>query len=157
MWKTYDLSTVDSDINRHKETMRKDRQRQHNKTTDAGRVCMYSCMSILLWFCLVHAGPEVWLRHVLCIKLIAFEMACEDCERRESPVVSRLKIAFYALHKRGWTGFSPCLENFAANSNPISFSKCVFPLFCHCVWLCMYELFYVQLHVGTMFVTHKVD
>jgi hypothetical protein len=56
------------------------------------------------------------------IKLIAFELAGEDRERRENPVVSRLKIAFYALHKRGWTGFSLRLENFAANSNAISFS-----------------------------------
>jgi hypothetical protein len=35
------------------------------------------------------------------IKLIVFELAGEDRERRENPVVSRLKIAFYALHKRG--------------------------------------------------------
>jgi hypothetical protein len=55
------------------------------------------------------------------LKLIAFELAGEDRERRENPVVSRLKIAFYALHKRGQTGFSPCLENFAANSNANSF------------------------------------
>ncbi len=55
------------------------------------------------------------------VKLIAFELAGEDRERRENPVVSRLKIAFYALHKRGWTGFSLRLENFAANSNAISF------------------------------------
>jgi hypothetical protein len=32
------------------------------------------------------------------IKLIAFELAGEDRERRENPVVSRLKIAVYALH-----------------------------------------------------------
>ncbi len=37
-------------------------------------------------------------------------------------LLSRLKIAFFALHKRGWTGFSLRLENFAANSNAISFS-----------------------------------
>ncbi len=55
------------------------------------------------------------------LKLIAFELAGEDRERRENPVVSRLKIAIYALHKRGWTGFSPCLDNFAANWNAISF------------------------------------
>jgi hypothetical protein len=35
------------------------------------------------------------------VKLIAFELAGEDRERREKPVVGRLKIAFYALHKRG--------------------------------------------------------
>jgi hypothetical protein len=35
------------------------------------------------------------------LKLIAFELAGEDRERRENPVVSRLKIAIYALHKRG--------------------------------------------------------
>ncbi len=57
------------------------------------------------------------------LKLIAFELAGEDREWRENPVVSRLKIAFYVLHKRGWTGFSPCLENFAANSNAISFKR----------------------------------
>ncbi len=31
---------------------------------------------------------------VACVKLIAFELAGEDRERRENPVVSRLKIAF---------------------------------------------------------------
>jgi hypothetical protein len=36
----------------------------------------------------------------LAIKLSAFELAGEDRERRENPVSSRLKIAFYALHKR---------------------------------------------------------
>jgi hypothetical protein len=35
------------------------------------------------------------------IKLIAFELAGEDRDRRENPVLSRLKIAFFALHKRG--------------------------------------------------------
>jgi hypothetical protein len=35
------------------------------------------------------------------IKLIAFELAGEDRNRRENPVLSRLKIAFFALHKRG--------------------------------------------------------
>ncbi len=38
---------------------------------------------------------------VLCIKLIAFELAGEDRNRRENPVLSRLEIAFFALHKRG--------------------------------------------------------
>ncbi len=31
------------------------------------------------------------------IKLIAFELAGEDHDRRENPVLSRLKIAFFAL------------------------------------------------------------
>jgi hypothetical protein len=57
-----------------------------------------------------------------CIKLIAFELAGKDRDRRLIPVLSRLKIAFFALHKRGWTGFSLRLENFAANSNAISFT-----------------------------------
>jgi hypothetical protein len=35
------------------------------------------------------------------IELIAFELAGEDRDRRENPVLSRLKIAFFALHKRG--------------------------------------------------------
>jgi hypothetical protein len=35
------------------------------------------------------------------MKLIAFELAGEDRDRRKNPVLSRLKIAFYALHKRG--------------------------------------------------------
>jgi hypothetical protein len=35
------------------------------------------------------------------LKLIAFELAGEDRDRRENPVLSRLKIAFFALHKRG--------------------------------------------------------
>jgi hypothetical protein len=35
------------------------------------------------------------------LKLIAFELAGEDRDRREKPVLSRLKIAFSALHKRG--------------------------------------------------------
>ncbi len=35
------------------------------------------------------------------LKLIAFELAGEDRDRRETPVWSRLKIAFFALHKRG--------------------------------------------------------
>jgi hypothetical protein len=34
------------------------------------------------------------------IKLIAFELAGEDRDRRENPVLSRLKIAFSALDKR---------------------------------------------------------
>jgi hypothetical protein len=55
------------------------------------------------------------------VKLIVFDLAGEDRDRREPPVFSRLKIAFFALHKRGWTGFSLRLENFAANSNAISF------------------------------------
>jgi hypothetical protein len=38
---------------------------------------------------------------VLRVKLIAFELAGEDRDRRENPVLSRLKIAFFALHKRG--------------------------------------------------------
>ncbi len=42
------------------------------------------------------------------IQLIPFELAGEDRDRKENPVVSSLKIAFYALHKRGWTGFPPC-------------------------------------------------
>ncbi len=43
-----------------------------------------------------------WILAFQCtLKLIAFELAGEDRERRENPVVSRLKIAFYALHKRG--------------------------------------------------------
>ncbi len=64
------------------------------------------------------------------VKLIAFELAGEDRDRRENPVLSRLKIAFFALHKRGWTGFSLRLENFAANSNAISFIRLV----CPCGW-----------------------
>ncbi len=35
------------------------------------------------------------------VKLIVFELACEYRDRRENPVVSRLKIAFFALNKRG--------------------------------------------------------
>jgi hypothetical protein len=35
------------------------------------------------------------------VKLIAFELAGEDRDRMENPVLSRLKIAFSALHKRG--------------------------------------------------------
>jgi hypothetical protein len=35
------------------------------------------------------------------IKLIAFELAGEDRDRWENPVLSRLIIAFFALHKRG--------------------------------------------------------
>jgi hypothetical protein len=38
------------------------------------------------------------LRH---IKLIAFELAGEDRDRRQNPVLTHLKIAFFALHKRG--------------------------------------------------------
>jgi hypothetical protein len=57
------------------------------------------------------------------LKLIAFELAGEDRNRREAPVLSRLKIAFFALHKRGRTGFSPRIENFAANSKAISFTS----------------------------------
>ncbi len=38
---------------------------------------------------------------LLHVKLIAFELAGEDRNRRENPVLSRLKIAFFALHKRG--------------------------------------------------------
>jgi hypothetical protein len=38
---------------------------------------------------------------ILRIKLIAFELAGEDRDRRENPVLSRLKIAVSALHKRG--------------------------------------------------------
>jgi hypothetical protein len=83
------------------------------------------------FLCLV---PDVYVRVCvwLCapsnldIKLIAFELAGEDCGRRENPVLSRLKIAFFALHKRGWTGFSLRLENFAANSNAISFRQDIF-------------------------------
>ncbi len=37
----------------------------------------------------------------LYVKLIAFELAGKDRDRRETPVLSRLKIAFFALHKRG--------------------------------------------------------
>ncbi len=40
------------------------------------------------------------LTHTNVVKLIAFELAGEDRKRRENPVVSRLKIVFYALHKR---------------------------------------------------------
>jgi hypothetical protein len=54
------------------------------------RVYMYVCMFIV---CL-----DAELQS---LKLIAFELAGEDRERRENPVVSRLRIAFYALHKRG--------------------------------------------------------
>jgi hypothetical protein len=35
------------------------------------------------------------------LKLIAFELAGKDRDRRETPVFSRLKIAFFALYKRG--------------------------------------------------------
>jgi hypothetical protein len=35
------------------------------------------------------------------LQLIAFELAGEDRDRRETPVFCRLKIAFFALHKRG--------------------------------------------------------
>ncbi len=56
-------------------------------------------------------------------KLIASELAGEDRDRRKTPVLSRLKISFFALHKCGLTGFSPRLENFAANSNAISFKS----------------------------------
>ncbi len=38
---------------------------------------------------------------LLNVKLMAFELAGEDRDRRENPVLSRLKIAFFALHKRG--------------------------------------------------------
>jgi hypothetical protein len=43
-------------------------------------------------------GACTFLVHV---KLIAFELAGEDRDRRENPVLSRFKIAFFALHKRG--------------------------------------------------------
>jgi hypothetical protein len=35
------------------------------------------------------------------IKLIAFELAGEDRDRRETPVFEPLKIAFFALQKSG--------------------------------------------------------
>jgi hypothetical protein len=49
---------------------------------------IYACMRIKLYACMR-------------IKLIAFELAGEDRDRRENPVLSRLKTAFFALHKRG--------------------------------------------------------
>jgi hypothetical protein len=35
------------------------------------------------------------------VTLIAFKLASEDRDRRETPVLSRSKIAIFALHKRG--------------------------------------------------------
>ncbi len=56
------------------------------------------CVCVCVYVCSFVGGP---VSLYTCIKLIAFELAGEDREQRENPVVSRLKIAFYALHKRG--------------------------------------------------------
>jgi hypothetical protein len=68
--------------------------------------------------------PRMFVTPVPLAKLIAFEFSGEDRDRRENPVLSRLKIAFFALHKRDRTGFPLRLENFAANSNAISCMYC---------------------------------
>jgi hypothetical protein len=84
-------------------------------------------MSLCLFFQflrikLSNPDPEV-------IKLIAFELAGEDREQRGTPVLSRLKIAFYALHTRGWTGFPHHLEHFALGFHWLRFMR---------VYVCMY-------------------
>ncbi len=56
-------------------------------------VCMCACMYVS------RAAQMAGIYALL--KLIAFELAGEDRDRRENPVLSRLKIAFFALHKRG--------------------------------------------------------
>ncbi len=52
-----------------------------------------------VYICSIRGCVTAWVHAN--IKLIAFELVGEDRERRENPVVSRLKIAIFALHKRG--------------------------------------------------------
>jgi hypothetical protein len=88
------------------------------------RVRVYACMYLILfshwlmffiWYSAVpsyasktrmhshvsHVKSTLSVNPHLGIKLIAFELAGEDRDRRETPVLSRLKIAVFALHKRG--------------------------------------------------------
>jgi hypothetical protein len=61
-------------------------------------LCFHVCNPITM------PGWQVPMQ-ILAIKLIAFELAGEDRDRRETPVLSRLKIAFFALHKRAERDF----------------------------------------------------
>jgi hypothetical protein len=79
----------------------------HVAVHDEASSYVYSARQAELPVCYIHiyACPRVryiflCVRHV-CTKLIAFEFAGEDRDRRENPVLSLLKIAFLALHKRG--------------------------------------------------------
>ncbi len=67
-------------------------------------LCVYVGMYTYIHTCVRHLWNIVLFRAgetLHTVKLIAFELAGEDRERRKNPVVSRLKIAFYVLHKRG--------------------------------------------------------
>ncbi len=108
-------------------------------------ICVHMCICVHIQYTYVYACGSPWYKfkaytYVYCIcthmhirichrdinlKLIAFELTGEDRDRRGNPILGRLKIAFFALHKRGWTRFSLRLENFAANSNAISFNACM--------------------------------
>ncbi len=81
-------------------------------------------------------APEIRCLHCTRIKPFAFELAAKDRERRENPVLSRLKIAFYALHKRNWAGFSPRLENFGGQLK----RKQLYSLLCT-VWILYIQIF----------------
>ncbi len=49
----------------------------------------------------IHIYIHIYIVASVTVKLIAFELAGEDRDRMENPVLSRSKIAFFALHKRG--------------------------------------------------------
>ncbi len=107
--------------------------------------CVYVCIYIYIYVYIdtyihfyqdsMHIHTMSMLRDGLCqLQLLSHcthtYIHKADCvwvgRRRSRPKVKPrfepFEIAFFALHKRGWTGFSPRLENFAANSNAISFT-----------------------------------
>jgi hypothetical protein len=82
-------------------------------------VRMYVCISCVAVQLHQYMTP-VWMKLIL-IRMYVRMCSCKaDCvwvgrrrsRPRGNPVLSRLKIAFFALYKRGWTGFSLRLENF---------------------------------------------